>query len=73
MSIGTPHLPRTAAMNVLHTAAGVPTDWAVDMREGDHWVELHRYATRTDAATVVDHLVERGVASEELRIRRILG
>jgi hypothetical protein len=73
MSIGTPHLARIAAMNVIQTATGAPTDRAGGMRDGDHWVELHRYATRTDASTVIGHLVERGVATEDLRIRRLRG
>jgi hypothetical protein len=40
------------------------------MREGDHWVKLAGFQTKTDAQAAISRAVEAGADATRLRIRR---
>jgi hypothetical protein len=65
-----PHLAKTYAMNVLASVGGAPR-WAVDMHEGEHWIEVHGYPVRADADRALAHLAEKGFDPEGLRVRKM--
>jgi hypothetical protein len=44
--------------------------FVVDMREGDHWVKLAGFQTKTDAQAAISRAVEAGADATRLRIRR---
>jgi hypothetical protein len=46
--------------------------FAVDMRQGDHWVKLAGFQTKGDARAAVARAVEKGADATTLRIRRFL-
>jgi hypothetical protein len=45
--------------------------YAVDYREGGHWIELALLATRDDAQAAIDRAVGKGASPAYLRVRRV--
>jgi hypothetical protein len=45
--------------------------YAVDRRDGDHWVQLAGFITRRDAKAAVATAVEAGVDPAILRVRKL--
>jgi hypothetical protein len=44
--------------------------FAIDLREGDHWVQLAGFFTRSDARAALVNAVRAGVDPEGLRVRK---
>lgn len=44
--------------------------FAVDLHEGEHWVELVVLPTRDDARAAIERAVGRGASPAHLRVRR---
>jgi hypothetical protein len=65
------NLAITSAMSFTGAHAGGPAAWAVDVHDDGHWVEVAGYPSRAIAKEALAHLIDKGVPSAVLRVRRV--